>query len=92
MFDFRALGKICTMQDLDSHPAHSRWLQNLLQPFLLPRPPTEGSESGTEKALIQLQNRDFVILGQNLPDFCHRLGDARSEPGMTGRRFRVSPE
>ncbi len=59
--------------------------------FCCPAPRPRGLNSGTEKALIQLQNRDFVILGQNLPDFCHRLGDARSEPGMTGRRFRVKP-
>ena len=57
--------------------------------FCCPAPRPRGLNSGTEKALIQLQNRDFVILGQNLPDFCHRLGDARPEPGMTGRRFRV---
>ena len=53
--------------------------------------PTNGLNSGTESALKLLQNRKFVIPGQNLPDFCHGLGDARSEPGMTGRRFRVKP-
>ena len=68
--------------------------RRLLRPS---RPPARGPNSGTELVLKLLQNRKFVILGQNLHVFCYGLGDARSEPGltrgsgMTGRRFRVKP-
>ena len=58
-------------------------------PFPPPRP--GDLNSGTESALKLLQNRKFVILEQNLRVFSYGLGDARSEPGMTGRRFRVKP-
>ncbi len=56
-----------------------------------PRPRPGDLNSGTESALKLLQNRKFVILEQNLRVFSYGLGDARSEPGMTGRRFRVKP-
>ncbi len=62
--------------------------RRLLRPS---RPPARGPNSGTELVLKLLQNRNFVIPGQNLRVFCYGLGDARSEPGMTGRRFRVKP-
>ena len=58
-------------------------------PFPPPRP--GDLNSGTESALKLLQNRKFVILEQNLRVFSYGLGDARSELGMTGRRFRVKP-